>query len=187
MTTHVARHPWPAAAALRGGWRFGEVWPSASEGQTALRWVLKRNCSMSPRQVFGAYLLLCVISLVIAGGFGWWGATPVLAFAGVELLLAGAALLVYARHATDHETILLDGAALHVEHHCGRQVQATTFRSTWVRVEPRHGEGSLVELSGEGQQARVGRYLRPELRGLLAQELRRALRGPQAANDLNTN
>jgi uncharacterized membrane protein len=184
MTTHVARHPWPAAAPVRASWRFGEAWPSARHGHMALRWVLRRNCSLTPRQVFGAYLLLCLVSLLIAGGFSWWGATPVLAFAGVELLLAGLALLVYARHATDRETILLDGPALRVEHHCGRQVQAAEFRSAWVRVEPRHGEGSLVELTGEGQQARVGRYLRPELRSLLAQELRRALRGPQAANDL---
>jgi uncharacterized membrane protein len=188
MTTTAIRQPWPAAAPLRGGWRFGALLPSpARDGRLALQWVLRRNCSLTPRQLFGAYLLLCCVSLVVGAAFSWWGATPVLAFAGVELLLVGAALLVYARHAADRETITLDGPALRVEHHCGRQVRATEFRSAWVRVEPRHGEGSLVELSGEGQQARVGRYLRPELRAPLADELRRALRGPQAANELNTN
>jgi uncharacterized membrane protein len=50
------------------------------------------------------------------------------------------------------------------------------LRAAWVRVEPRHGEGSLVELSGDGQQSFVGRYLRPELRTPLAHELRAALR-----------
>jgi uncharacterized membrane protein len=187
MTTTVARPPWPAAAPLRASWRFGELVGSARDGGQSLRWVLKRNCSLTPRQLFGAYLLLCTLSLVIAGGFSWWGATPVLAFAGVELVLVGVALLVYARHATDRETITLDARALRVEHHCGRQVQAAEFRPAWVRVEPQHGEGSLVELSGEGQHARVGRYLRPELRASLAQELRLALRGPLAANELNTN
>lgn len=189
MTSTVARHPWPAAAPLRGSWRFGEVLASSSlrDGRPALQWVLPRNCSLTPRQVFGAYLLLCCVSLVVGAAFSWWGATPVLAFAGVELLLVGAALLVYARHAGDRESITLDGTALRVEHHRGRQMQAAEFRSAWVRVEPQHGEGSLVELTGEGQQACVGRYLRPELRALLAQELRRALRGPLAANDLHTN
>jgi uncharacterized membrane protein len=188
MTTTAIRHPWPAASPLRGGWRFGALLPSpARDGRLALQWVLRRNCSLTPRQVFGTYLLLCSVSLVIGAAFSWWGATPVLAFAGVELLLVGAALLVYARHAADRETITLDGAALRVEHHFGRQVRAAEFRSAWVRVEPQHGEGSLVELSGEGQQACVGRYLRPELRAPLADELRRALRGPQAANELNTN
>ena len=185
MTTTVARSPWPAAAPLRASWRFGEVLAARDGGPPALRWVLRRNCSLSPRQLFGAYLLLCTVSLVVAGGFSWWGATPVLAFAGVELVLVGAALLVFARHAADRETITLDAGALRVEHHFGRQVQAAQFRAAWVRVEPQHGEGSLVELSGEGQQARVGRYLRPELRAPLAQELRLALRGPQAANELD--
>jgi uncharacterized membrane protein len=45
-----------------------------------------------------------------------------------------------------------------------------------VRVEPAHGDGSLVELTGQGQHVRVGRYLRPELRNALARELRLALR-----------
>jgi uncharacterized membrane protein len=35
---------------------------------------------------------------------------------------------------------------------------------------------SLVEVTGEGQRACVGRYLRPEWRTQLAQELRLALR-----------
>jgi uncharacterized membrane protein len=55
------------------------------------------------------------------------------------------------------------------------------FRAAWVRVEPRHGEGSLVELSGDGRQSFVGRYLRADLRTPLAQELRAALRASCAA------
>jgi len=45
-----------------------------------------------------------------------------------------------------------------------------------VRVEPVHGEGSLVEITGQGRRIRVGRYLRPELRMALARELRQAVR-----------
>ena len=43
-----------------------------------------------------------------------------------------------------------------------------------------YGDRSLIELTGDGQSARVGRYLRPDLRQPLAQELRRALRAPAA-------
>jgi uncharacterized membrane protein len=39
-----------------------------------------------------------------------------------------------------------------------------------------HGEGSLVEITGQGHRMRVGRYLRPELRMALARELRQAVR-----------
>ena len=70
---------------------------------------------------------------------------------------------------------MADGA-LSVEHRRGLQTERTEFRAAWVRVEPRHGEGSLVELSGDGRKSFVGRYLRPEMRTPLAQELRAALR-----------
>ena len=99
-----------------------------------------------------------------------------MAFAGFELLLLGAALAVYARHATDCETITLAGRELAIEHRCGVGVASARFRAEWVRVEPARGDGSLVEVSGEGQRTCVGRYLRPEWRRQLAQELRLALR-----------
>ena len=47
---------------------------------------------------------------------------------------------------------------------------------TWVRVEPADRDGSLIELSGEGRHIAVGRFVRPELRPALADELRAALR-----------
>ena len=50
-----------------------------------------------------------------------------------------------------------------------------TFASTGV--EPKGGDGSLIEVSGQGRSVRVGRHLRPELRPALAREIRMALRG----------
>jgi uncharacterized membrane protein len=63
-------------------------------------------------------------------------------------------------------------------------VRTVRFRAQWVRVEPTAGEGSLVELSGQGHRVRVGRFLRPELRAAFARELRACLRGatPAAPN-----
>ena len=158
---------------MAAGWRFAK---SLDNGASGLQWVLKRNCSITPAQLFGTYLSLCAVSLGIALGFTWHGAMPVLAFAGIELLLVGAALLVYARHAADQERITLADGALSVEHQRGPQTERMQFRAAWVRIEPHHGEGSLIELSGDGHRAFVGRYLRPELRMPLAQELRVAAR-----------
>lgn len=188
MTTTTAPHRWSApAAGPQGAWRFARALEGG--GADGLQWILRRNCSFTPAQLFGAYASLCVLSLAIALAFTWQGASPVLAFAGVELLLVGLALLVYARHATDHERITLAGNALCVEHRHGRQAERTQFRAAWVRVEPRHGEGSLVELSGDGRRSCVGRYLRPEMRTPLACELRAALRAHRpmpAATELNS-
>ena len=182
MSTATAPHPWSALHANGVGastaWRFART---LDDGALGLQWVLKRNCSITPGQLFGTYLALCAVSLTIALGFTWYGASPVLAFAGIELVLVGVALLVYARHAADQECITLSNGMLMVEHHRGQQVERTRLRAAWVRVEPRHGEGSLVELSADGHQSFVGRYLRAELRTPLAQELRAALRASAAA------
>lgn len=57
------------------------------------------------------------------------------------------------------------------------RVQRAEFNREWVRVEPKDGEGSLIEVSGQGRSVRVGRHIRPELRPALAREIRFALRG----------
>jgi uncharacterized membrane protein len=159
-------------------WLFGrEVLVGEGAGATrALQWRLLRNCSITPRQLALVYGSLCLVSLLIAAGFFTQGATLVLAFAGVELLAVGVALLVFARHAADHETMTLLGRSLQVEQCSGSRVHKTEFAADWLTIEPAAGQGSLVELSGRGQSVRVGRFLRPELRGAFARELRLALR-----------
>jgi uncharacterized membrane protein len=175
MTATYATAPWPRAAhSAPAVWRFAKV--VQADAGPGLEWLLTRNCSMKPSQLFGVYLSLCAVSLLIALGFTWQGASPVLAFAGIELVLVGMALLVYARHAADHERITLTDGALSVEHRHGQQLERHRFRAAWVRVEPLAGDRSLLELTGDGQSSRVGRYLRSELRPSLAQELRAALR-----------
>lgn len=161
--------PWTVASAP---WRAGR--PAADE-RGAVQWVLRRNCSLAPCHLLAVYLSLCAVSIGIAAMFWLHGATVVLAFAGAELLAVGIALLCYARHAGDRETITLDGQRLSVEHVCGSRVERHEFGAAWLRVGATRGHGSLVELSAEGRTARVGRYLRPEWRPALAQELRRAL------------
>jgi uncharacterized membrane protein len=175
MNSTVASAPWSrTAGSVAAPWRFGRL--VEGDGPLRVEWLLKRNCSISPKQLFAVYLSLCVVSLAIALSFSWAGASPVLAFAGVELLLVGAALLIYARHAADQERITLAGEALSVEHHHGCHLARSEFRAARVRVEPLSSDRSLIELAGDGHTARIGRYLRPELRQSLAQELRAALR-----------
>ena len=181
MSITLAPSPWPAPPASRrdAGWRFGREQASPA----AWRFDLRRNVSITPRQLVAAYALLCGVSLVVAGGFWWQGVTVVGLFTGVELLAVGAALLVVARHAGDRELITLADHELSVEQHVGPGIAHTKFRAEWLRVEPVAGDGSLVELSGEGRRVRVGRHVRPELRVELAQELRRALRLVRAAGE----
>jgi len=159
-------------------WLFGrEIVLAGQRGAPrALQWLLKRNCSITPRQMAGVYLSLCVVSLLIGLFFYVQGAPYVLVFTGLELALVGAALLLFARHAGDHETLTLMGRSLQVQQCYGTRVASTDFTADWLTVEPAAGQGSLVELSGRGQTVRVGRFLRPALRAAFARELRQALR-----------
>jgi len=182
MSASIATGSWSLLpGSPRGGaWRFGhEVELQGSAGVTrAMQWLLKRNCSITPRQLGRVYLSLCAVSLAIACFFFVQGATLVLAFAGIELIAVGVALLVFARHAADRETLTLIGKHLQVEQCYGNRVARADFSADWLTVEPAAGQGSLVQLSGRGQTVRVGRFVRPELRADFARELRRALRRP---------
>lgn len=148
----------------------------AQESGAAIHWQLRRNCSVTPAQLGWLYLSLCALSLGIGSFFWLQGATLVLAFAGVEIVLVGVAFLAYARHATDGEWISLQGASLVVERESAGRRERAEFARQWVRVEPKSGEHSLIELSGQGRSIEVGRFVRPELRQVLAREIRRALR-----------
>jgi len=86
------------------------------------------------------------------------------------------AFVVYASHATDGECISLQGASLVVKRESAGRLERAEFERQWVRVEPKAGEHSLIELSGRGRKVQVGRFVRPELRQVLAGEIRRALR-----------
>ncbi len=181
MSATFAPSPWPApqppSRPAGTPWVFGrEI--GAPGAPSALQWRLKRNCSITPRQLGLVYLSLCAVSLGIGAVF---------LATGVELLAVGLAMLFFARHAGDRETLTLVGQRLEVECCIGSRVERTDFAAEWLRVEPAAGQGSLVELSGQGQRLRVGRFLRPELRGAFARELRLALRRPSAAEPNQTD
>lgn len=172
----------PTTALRTSSFRFASQLPvsvgsSVDEGAEAgVQWLLKRNCSVTPAQLGCMYASLCVLSLGIATFFWLQGATLVMPFAWAELLAVGAAFLIYARHARDGEKIVLQGGQLVVELETAGHTRRAEFNREWVRVEPESGDGSLIEVSGQGQSVRVGRHLRSELRPALAKEIRFALR-----------
>jgi uncharacterized membrane protein len=176
MPAAIAPSPWPAPSGWPRiePWRFGRE--SSGDGAPMMQWRFARGGSFAPRWLFGVFGAACLLLLGIGIGFWWAGAPGVLPFAGIELALVGLAFAVWSRHAGDAETITLAQRELRVEHRCGRRTERTAFRAEWVRVEPAHDGQSLVELTGQGQRARVGRYLRPEWRSALAGELRTALK-----------
>lgn len=149
----------------------------ATVSPQGMTWHLRRNCSITPVQLGGMYASLCAASLGIAAYFWMQGAPLVLPFALLELMVVGAVLLAYARHAVDSEHIALTGSQLVVELDRAGRTERVEFNPAWLRIEPSADERSLVEISAQGRCVKVGRFLRPELRTVLAREIRLAVRG----------
>lgn len=158
------------------GFRLATSTAQGIYGKQVVQWLLKRNCCLSPAQLWRFYASLCVVSLGIAAFFWFMGATLVTPFVGLELVVVGVALVVHARHVGDHEKIVLGDGRLVIELEVAGRVQRVELNAQWVRVEPCVGDGALIEVSGQGCSVVVGRHVRPEMRGALARELRSALR-----------
>jgi uncharacterized membrane protein len=146
------------------------------------QWVLKRNCSVTPRQLGGIYAALCCASLMVALLCTWQGAWFVLVFALLELSAVGAAFLVYARHATDADYLALASDRLVVEVVQGAIVKKFIFDPRRTRVNVVEGRQGLVLLEGCGARVEVGRFLTPGKRRELAQQLKLALPPGSDAN-----
>lgn len=147
-------------------------------GTAPAEWLMKRNCSMTPRQALLVYALLCSATLGIALAFTLRGAWMVLVFALLETAAVGAALLHYCRHALDHERVRLERGRLLVEQADGATVSTVQLDPGHARVSlPDAGMRTLVVIEARGVRVEVGRYLTPPARVELARALRNALRG----------
>ncbi|HEV7817280.1 MAG TPA: DUF2244 domain-containing protein [Janthinobacterium sp.] len=139
-------------------------------------WLLERNCSLSPRQLAGAYALQCCLSFSIAIALTLQGAWYVLLFSFLEMTALAWAFLYYARHAADHEHLALGDNFLLLERVVGGQAMEHRFdpRRTWVVLPGR--KQKLIRLQGPGGYVDIGRFVSETRRQQVARELRERLR-----------
>lgn len=138
-------------------------------------WVLKRNCSISPRQLVVVYLTLCAFSLLVAAFFTLHGAWYVLGFAILEMLALGLAFFQFARHATDREHIALIDNYLLIELIQAEHSRQFRLDPRWTRVEPPDAQHELITLEARGMRVEVGRFLMDRKRREFARELKQEL------------
>ena len=143
------------------------------DGNAGFSLILKRNCSISPAALAGVFVALAVVVLAIGAGFALAGAWLILPFAGLEVLLLGAAFLAYARHAADYERIELESGRLTVEvaEAHKRSRYELDVRRARLCIEKEH-----VVLRGADGQLELGRHLDAQSRVRLAAELQKRLR-----------
>lgn len=144
-------------------------------------WTLKKNCSISPRQLAKAYLAICAASFVVASYFTWHGAWLVMVFALIEMAGVATAFVYFGRHATDRELIALNDAELIVElvrAEKTQQFRMDPFRTRVALPALRHG---LIGLEGSAGRVEIGRFLSERKRREFAKELNQELVGYQSA------
>ena len=125
---------------------------------------------MSPAGLAKVFAALSLLVLAIGAGFAAAGAWLVLPFAGLEVLLLGAAFVLYARHAADYERIELEAGRIKVEVADGSRITRYEVQGARVAMQ----DGRLV-LRGAKEQLEIGRYLGAEARAEFAAELERKL------------
>lgn len=141
--------------------------------RAGFRVVLKRNCSISPRGLLLAFALLAALVLGIAAAFAALGAWLILPFAGLELLLLGAAFWITARHAADYERIERARDRLTVDVSEGERLRRYEFDARRLRV--RLGERGRVLLDAPQARLEIGRHLDAASRAGFAAELGKRL------------
>jgi uncharacterized membrane protein len=139
-------------------------------------WLLKRNCSMTPRQVGIAYGLLCCGVAGVGLLFALQGVWFVFGFALLEIGGIAWALLHYARHATDHEHIALSEGCLLVERVEAGEREAIQLDPCWTKIALPTRRRSLIALESCGVKVEVGGFVSEEVRKTVARELQRELR-----------
>ncbi|MCR5867544.1 DUF2244 domain-containing protein [Aquincola sp. J276] len=142
-----------------------------------MQWVLRRNCSLTPRQVATSFAAVAGFTLALGAVFSWMGYPLVMAFVLLEITALAAALLAYARCAGDRDILSIEGEQLVVEQWHAARVQRTVLPVAWVRVSPAEAPAVGLQLAAGGVSVAVGRHVTPRQRERLLQELRQVLRG----------
>jgi uncharacterized membrane protein len=139
-------------------------------------WVLKRNCSLPPRQSLLAYGALGGVTLLIGLAFALSGLWMVLLFALIDIVALSLALFCYARHATDSEHIVLGATCLRIERTEADQVRVVELEPCWTRIGMPDRQRHLIALEAGGVKVEVGSFVGEEARLQAAEEIRSTLR-----------
>jgi uncharacterized membrane protein len=148
---------------------------SEATGLGAKRWLSKRNCALSPRQLAAWFVSLSVLSLSIAGAFALYGAWVVVPFSVVEIGGLALAFVFFGRHAGDFEAIEASRGRVILERSEGTKLSREVHHCPWVRIEYEGRPRSPVWLVLAGKKIAVGRFVPDHKKAQFAKELRQVL------------
>ena len=146
------------------------------------RLMVRPNCSLSWRGVVRFYLWMVAVSFGIATAFAFNGAWLVLPFAGLEMLVLGAALYSVARRCNSWQLISIDADTIHISGSAAADLPAVTFKRAWAKIELQAGERNWypprLTIRSHGKVVEIGSCLNETERQRLASKLENILSTP---------
>lgn len=142
-------------------------------------WLFKRNCSFTPKQVGLFYLAQSSFALFVATFFYLRGVWVVYIFTIAVLIILAIALLIYARHTTDFESIEVRGQSLIIRIADGQKTEELEWNLFWVYVSSALTDNNLVLICYRGIEREIGGLLPLYKREAFLNELKGAI---QASN-----
>lgn len=125
--------------------------------------------------------------MTIAALFASRGAWMLLPFAVIEAAALSVAFIVYSRHATDYERIVVEPGVLLVERTTGGRLARLECESAWVRVAYAGSRSEPIRLIAGGSEVVVGRFVPDESKEELVRELRASFAGWRVRREQNIN
>jgi uncharacterized membrane protein len=119
---------------------------------------------------------MLLFSSLIAAIFLVQGIWMILPFTLIELTALGIALLIYARHALDYESIAIDGNVLTVEKNIGGKLERHEFNSKWLQLKQEEYGKRLIRIEQSDKELPIGIFVPVDARPQFYQDLRQQIR-----------
>ncbi len=100
----------------------------------------------------------------------------ILIFTVIELTVLGIALIVYARHALDYESIAIDGTVLKIEKNIGGKLEHHVFNTRWLTLSQEENGKRLIRVEERDKEMPIGIFLPLDARPQFYQDLRAQIR-----------
>ncbi len=153
------------------------------------RFLIRPNCSLTWLGMVRFYIGMVAVSFGIAVVFALKGAWLILPFAGLEMLVLGAALYVVAKRGSRWQMVSIQGDQVEVVEHDSKCARQQIFQRAWAQVTLEQarikGYPSRLTIRSHGRAVEIAGYLTDTEREHLAHELRQAMR-PARLSDMSS-
>lgn len=137
----------------------------------SVQWALKKNCSLTPRQLAACLACVSLPGLLAGLAFFVLGAPMILLMLILQGITMAWCFVAYGRHAADREWLSVSRDAIEVHVVRGADEVRKTFDRATASLALLAGQHNLIAISESGRSVQVGSSLPRHLRPLLFQDL----------------